>query len=225
MKIENTKKILIEIRKGIILGLLLTSLYGIGAYVYKNQNKNKSEAKTEIKNNLEDNEKKIEKDANMQNPKNKIYEKINGYEYKRSENENPTFVRRNLGYEKRFSKTSKLEELENGLKEEYCNAVREIEKVDQKIVPGTNIPFKEATYMQVHDAYKEYLQKIAQIRDIFIYRTLYDVELVDRAPEEADQIFENNIKCKYNDTKWNIENSNYMVSDFYNSEIGNYYSE
>ena len=199
---------LTEIRKGIVIGFLLTSFYGIGIYIYKN----KIRAKIEVK----------DKEGNEKNTEHII---INGYEYKSSENENPTFKKRNLGYEKRFSKTPTLEELENGLKEEYCNAVREIEKVDQKIVPGTNIPFKEATYMQVHDAYKEYLQKIAQIRDIFIYRTLYDVELVDRAPEEADQIFENNIKCKYNDTKWNIENSNYMVSDFYNSEIGNYYSE
>ena len=33
---------LIELRKGIVIGLLLTSLYGIGTYVYKSQNKNKS---------------------------------------------------------------------------------------------------------------------------------------------------------------------------------------
>ena len=55
MKIENTKKILIEIQKGIIIGLLLISFYGIGVYVYKNKNKNKVE--TKIKNNLESNEK------------------------------------------------------------------------------------------------------------------------------------------------------------------------
>ena len=196
MQTRNTKKKLNEIKKGIAIGLLLTSFYaslcGVKEYIYNLKTK---------------------------------FEEINGYKYKWSENKKSTFVKRNLGYEKRFSKTTSPEELENGLRKEYCNAVKEIKKVDRKIVPGTNIPFKKATYRQVDDAYKEYLQKIAQIRDIFIYRTLYDVELVDRAPEEADQIFENNIKCKYNDTKWNIENSNYMVSDFYNSEIGNYYSE
>ena len=40
-------KILGEIKKGIIIGLLLISFYGIGVYVYKN--KNKVETKIEIK--------------------------------------------------------------------------------------------------------------------------------------------------------------------------------
>ena len=221
MKIDSIKKILIEIIKGVILGLLLIGFYSIEAYVYKNQNQNKLETKTKIKNNLENNKKKLEKNANMQNLKNKTYERINGYEYKRSENENPTFSKRSLGYEKRFSKTASPEELENGLKAEYCNAVKEIEKVDQKIVPGTNIPFKEATYMQVHDAYKEYLQKIAQIRDIiFITRVDIDIDV-----EKTTQIFENHIKCKYNDTRWNTENSYYTVFDFYNKEVNDYYYE
>ena len=40
-------KILSEIKKGTIIGLLLISFYGIGVYVYKN--KNKVETKIEIK--------------------------------------------------------------------------------------------------------------------------------------------------------------------------------
>ena len=75
--------------------------------------------------------------------------------------------------------------------------------------------------MQVHDAYKEYLQKIAQIRDIiFITRVDIDIDV-----EKTTQIFENHIKCKYNDTRWNTENSYYTVFDFYNKEVNDYYYE
>lgn len=122
MQTRNTKKELNEIKKGIVLGLLLTSFYGIGAYIYK----------TKIR---------IDKDLVKRFSKKK-YKKINGRIYKWSEDQKSTFRIRNLGYEKRFSKTANLKELENGLKEEYCNAVKEIKKVDQKIVPGTNIPLK-----------------------------------------------------------------------------------
>ena len=212
MRIKNTRKVLTEIKKGIVIGFLLTSFYGIWVYIYKNQNKNKPKAKIETKNSPQDNKKNLEK--------NKTYKKINGYEYKWSENENPKFLIRSLGYEKRFSRTPKLEELEIGLKDEYCNAVREIEKVDRGIVPGTNIPFKEATYMQVNDAYKEYLQKIAQIRQILFDTTNY--------PEKHEKrliAFEEHIKCKYNNTKWNMDNSYYYTLLFYNSEINDYYSK
>ena len=156
MQTRNTKKKLNEIKKGIVLGLLLTSFYGIGAYIYK----------TKIR---------IDKDL-----------------------------------VKRFSKTASLKELENGLKEEYCNAVKEIKKVDKEIVPGTNIPFKEATYIQVHDAYKEYLQKIVQIRQIFFNKI-------------GGSKFENHIKCKYEDTKWNMDNYKYNSPDFKSEEIYNYF--
>ena len=104
MRIKNTKKVLTEIKKGIVIGFLLTSFYGIWVYIYKNQNKNKPKAKIETKNSPQDNKKNLEK--------NKTYKKINGYEYKWSENENPKFLIRSLGYEKRFSRTPKLEELE-----------------------------------------------------------------------------------------------------------------
>lgn len=207
MKVENTKKVIIEIKKGISIGLLLISIYGIWTYIYKTQNKN----------NIVIIEKKLEKNTDVQNEKNKKHEVIKGYEYKWTENEIPEFVKRNLGYEKKFLKTVSLEELEKGLKDEYCDAVREIEKVDQKIVPGTNISFKEATYIQVNDAYKEYLQRIAQIREIYILRT---------GEYRGDEIFESNIKCKYKDTKWNIDNLEYFVGDFMtNSGLSDYYDK
>ena len=208
---------LTEIRKGIVIGFLLTSFYGIGIYIYKN----KIRAKIEVKD-KEDNEKNTEHII------------INGYEYKSSENENPKFKKRNLGYEKRFSKTPTLEELENGLKEEYCNAVREIEKVDQGIVPGTNIPFKEATYIQVNDAYKKYLQKIAQIRQIFFYTAPFtispneeeyeikDINLRLKYLKKRSEVFEDHIKCKYKDTKWNMDNMKYQLK-FDNFESFHYY--
>ena len=191
MKIENTKKILIEIQKGIIIGLLLISFYCIGVYIDKNKNKNKVE--TKIKNNLESNK------------------EINGYEYRRRD---VMFLKRDLGYEKMFSKTVSQEELDNRLKDIYCNAVKEIKKVDRKIVPGTNIPFEEATYTQVDDAYKEYLQEIAQIRQIYFMQQLND-----------NTTFEQRIGCQYKDTKWNMDNNRYSPSIFYSLEIEDYYRE
>ena len=48
---------LTEIRKGVIIGFLLTILYGIIIYIYENQNKNNVEIKTEEKESLQNNEK------------------------------------------------------------------------------------------------------------------------------------------------------------------------
>ena len=107
------------------------------------------------------------------------------------------------------------EEIDDELKTEYCNAVEEIKKVDQKIVPGTSIPFKKATYMQVDDAYKEYLQQIAQIRQI--------VSNISPDNLDKDIYFENRIKCEYKGTYWNNDNSKYLVRDFYSKEINEYY--
>ena len=211
-------KILSEIKKGTIIGLLLISFYGIGVYVYKN--KNKVETKIQIKNrkNNETSKENAEKDIdtqNLQNENNKIingYRHKNGYVYKWSENEKSAFVKRSLGYEKRFSKTTSQKELDNGLKEEYCNAVKEIKKVDRKIVPGTNIPFEEATHTQVDDAYKEYLQEIAQIRQIYFIQQLNN-----------NTNFEQRIGCQYKDTKWNMDNYRYSPSIFDSSKIYDYF--
>ena len=208
-------KILSEIKKGTIIGLLLISFYGIGVYVYKN--KNKVETKMEIKDreNNETNKENTLKDIDAQNKNDKIingYRHKNGYVYKWSDNEKSAFVKRSLGYEKRFSKTAGQEELENGLKKEYCDAIKEIEKVDQKTVLGTDIPFRKATYTQVDDAYKEYLQKISQIRQV-----------VRAILPDNKEAFEYHIKCRYKGTNWNNKNSEYSVASFYSAEVNDYY--
>ena len=208
-------KILSEIKKGTIIGLLLISFYGIGVYVYKN--KNKVETKTEIKDreNNEINKEDTVKDIDAKNKNDKIingYRHKNGYVYKWSDNEKSAFVKRSLGYEKRLSKTAGQEELENGLKKEYCDAIKEIEKVDQKTVPGTDIPFRKATYTQVDDAYKEYLQKISQIRQV-----------VRAILPDNKEAFEYHIKCRYKGTNWNNKNSEYSVASFYSAEVNDYY--
>ena len=215
---------LTEIRKGVIIGFLLTILYGVIIYIYENQNKNYAEIKTEGKECLQNNEKssynKNKESAtvtiNIENQKNGKYYIYNGYEYKKtSKNEKSTFIKRNLGYEKKILKTTTQEEIDNELKTKYCNAVEEIKKVDRKIGPGTSIPFKKATYMQVDDAYKEYLQKIAQIRQI--------VSNISPDNLDKDIYFENRIKCEYKGTYWNNDNSKYLVRDFYSKEINEYY--
>ena len=208
-------KILSEIKKGTIIGLLLISFYGIGVYVYKN--KNKVETKIEIKDreNNEISKEDTVKDIDEKNKNDKIingYRHKNGYVYKWSDNEKSAFVKRSLGYEKRFSKTASQEELDNGLKSEYCDAIKEIEKVDQKTVPGTDIPFRKATYTQVDDAYKEYLQKISQIRQV-----------VRAILPDNKEAFEYHIKCRYKGTNWNNKNSEYSVASFYSAEVNDYY--
>jgi len=66
------RKILSEIKKGTIIGLLLISFYGIGVYIYKN--KNKVETKTEIKDreNNEINKEDTVKDIDEKNKNDKI---------------------------------------------------------------------------------------------------------------------------------------------------------
>ena len=210
---------LVEIKKGVIIGFLLTVSYGTVIYIYKNQNKNNVETKIEKKESLQNNEKAKENvtgTLDIEEQKNEKYEIRNGYEYKKMpENEKSTFIKRNLGYEKKFLKTTTQEEIDNELKTKYCDAVEEIKKVDQKIVPGTSIPFKKATYMQVDDAYKEYLQKIAQIRQI--------VSNISPDNLDKDMYFETRIKCEYKGTYWNNDNSKYLVRDFYSKEINEYY--
>ena len=204
MGIGNTRNKVSEVKKGIVFGILLTSFYSVGTYIYK----------TKIRiDDLKKNEKILDKDLIKQIYPKK-YKKVNGHIYKWSEDQKSTFRIRNLGYEKRFSKTASLKELENELKDEYCTAVKEIKKVDEEIVPGTNIPFKEATYTQVDDAYKEYLQKIAQIRQIFF--KIMPNNLTD---------FEKHIKCEYKSSRWNFENTLYLTKLFFSKEIDDYYSK
>ena len=202
---------LTEIRKGVIIGFLLTILYGIIIYIYENQNKNNVEIKTEEKESLQNNEKSSDNKnkesatvtINIENQKNGKYDIYNGYEYKKSsKNEKSTFIKRNLGYEKKFSKTTTQEEIDNELKTKYCDAITEIKKVDKGIMSGTNIPFTQVSYMQVDDAYKEYLQKIAQIK-----------QAISLTIENKD--IERETGCYYEPTRWDrVNNLNYMLKNF-----------
>ena len=137
------------------------------------------------------------------------YEVIAGYRYLKSNNKKSTFFRRSLGYEKGMIGVN-IQASYKRLKSEYCNAINEIVKVDKEIVPGTNKPFTQATYIEVDDAYKEYLQQIAQIRQVVILAV----------PNED---MENEAGCHYKGTYWNNANSQYKAKQFYNSEIDRYY--
>ena len=193
---------LTEIKKGIVIGLLLTSFYGIGVYTYKSKNKNEMITKIQKINNTE----KQNEENTREN-----YE-VYGYEYKNKGDVESKFLKRNLGYEKKIREAVNKEEVYNELKLEYCAAITEIKKVDKGIMSGTNIPFTQVSYMQVEDAYKEYLQKIAQIK-----------QAISLTIENKDIYFENRIKCEYKGTYWNNDNSKYLVRDFYSKEINEYY--
>ena len=187
MRSGNIEKILTEVKKGIVIGLLLTGLYGVGAYIYKSQTKNAAESKNEIKDNDKNNG---DTEAG--------YESY-GYRYKNEGDKESKFLKRNLGYEKKITEALNKEEAYDKLKSEYCAAVAEIKKVDKKIMPGTNIPFTQAAYTQIKDAYEEYLQKIAQIR---------------QATKENIDI-ESETKCYYEPTRWDkVNNLNYRLKDY-----------
>ena len=187
MRNENIEKILTEVKKGIVIGLLLTGFYGVGAYIYKSQTKNAAESKNEIK------------DNDKNNGDTEAGYEIYGYRYKNEGDKESKVLKRNLGYEKRIAEAVNKEEVYNKLKSEYCAAVAEIKKVDKKIMPGTNIPFVQAAYIQVKNSYEEYLQKIAQIR---------------QATKENIDI-ESETKCYYEPTRWDkVNNLNYRLKDY-----------
>ena len=139
------------------------------------------------------------------------HETINGYTYLKDNGKESTFSRRSLGYEQTLIGVEDQYQPYMDIKSEYCNAVNEIEKVDKGIVPGTDIPFRQATYTEVDDAYREYLQKIAQIRQVVILAI-------------ANEDMENEAGCYYKGTHWNNANSQYKAKQFYNDEIDNYYN-
>mgnify|MGYP000959400753 CR=1 FL=1 len=172
MKNGNIEKMLIEVRKGIVIGLLLTGFYGVGAYIYKSQTKNAAESKNEIK------------DNDKNNGDTEAGYEIYGYRYKNEGDKESKVLKRNLGYEKRIAEAVNKEEVHSKLKSEYCAAIAEIKKVDKKIMPGTNIPFVQAAYTQVKDSYEEYLQKIAQIRQAT--KENIDIEIGKEYEEEFD---------------------------------------
>ena len=142
---------------------------------------------------------------NNNNTENDIeYEVKSGYKYKKSNGESSTFTPRNLGYAESLLNNQVSYD---SLREEYCRTVNEIVKVDNGIMPGTTKPFEEVTYTQVDDAYREHLQKIAQIRQVF--DTIYG----------NDNALENGAGCHYTGTHWNNANSQYKAKQFYSDEI------
>ena len=152
-----------------------------------------------------------ENNENTTPPVDTNHETINGYTYLKDDGKNSTFSKRSLGYEQTLIGVEDQYQPYMDIKSEYCNAVNEIEKVDKGIVPGTNAPFSQATYTQVDDAYREYLQQIAQIRQVVILAI-------------ANEDMENEVGCYYKGTHWNNANSQYKAKQFYNDEIDNYYN-
>ena len=137
----------------------------------------------------------------------------NGYTYLKDDGKGSTFSKRDLGYEEGMMGVSDNSSAYENIKTEYCNAVNEIVKVDDGIVPGTNTPFRQATYTEVDDAYKEYLQKIAQMRQV--------VFLLNN---RNDSVLEPESGCFYKGTRWNTANSKYKAREFERDEIVNYYN-
>lgn len=156
---------------------------------------------------------KIKSLEQLENPKNKLenisqdFEIKNGYKYKKSNGENSAFTPRNLGYAESLLNNQVSYD---SLRKEYCRTINEITKVDNGIMPGTTKPFEEVTYTQVDDAYREHLQKIAQIRQVF--DTIYG----------NDNDLENGTGCHYTGTHWNNANSQYKAKQFYNRSIIKY---
>ena len=189
MRSGNIEKILIEVKKGIVIGLLLIGFYGVGAYIYKSQIRNEAESEIKIK---DDGKNKGNIEANYE---------IYGYRYKNEGNKESKVLKRNLGYEKRIAEAANKEEVHNKLKLEYCASIAEIKKVDKKIMPGTNISFTQAAYTQVKDAYEGYLQKIAQIKQAVLTMENKDIE--------------SETGCYYEPTRWDkVNNLNYRLKDF-----------
>ena len=141
------------------------------------------------------------------------HETRNGYTYLKNDGKGSTFSKRDLGYEEGMIGVSDNSSAYENIKTEYCNAVNEIVKVDDGIVPGTNTPFRQATYTEVDDAYKEYLQKIAQMRQV--------VFLLNN---RNDSVLEPESGCFYKGTRWNTANSKYKAREFERDEIVNYYN-
>ena len=154
-----------------------------------------------------------ENNENTTPPVDTNHETINGYTYLKDDGKASTFLSRDLGYEEGMMGVSDNSSAYENIKAKYCNAVNEIVKVDEGIVPGTNTPFTQATYIEVDDAYKEYLQEIAQMRQV--------VFLLNNG---NDSVIEPESGCFYKGTRWNTENSKYKAKQFERDEIVNYYN-
>lgn len=200
---------------GIIMGLIviLNIFEWINFTIYK-KDMILSEKANKIKENIvvvKNENEEIENKNISQNNISNDYEIIAGYKYKKNNGNISKFSKRSLGYEQNLIGVENQYQAYADIKIEYCRAVNEIIKVDKNIVPGTNKPFTEATYVEVDDAYKEYLQKIAQIRQVVILAII-------------NEDMENEVGCYYKGTHWNNANSQYKAKQFYSDEIDNYYN-
>ncbi len=200
---------------GIIMGLIviLNIFEWINFTIYK-KDMILSEKANKIKENIvvvKNENEEIENKNISQNNISNDYEIIAGYKYKKNNGNISKFSKRSLGYEQNLIGVENQYQAYADIKIEYCRAVNEIIKVDKNIVPGTNKPFTEATYIEVDDAYKEYLQKIAQIRQVVILAII-------------NEDMENEVGCYYKGTLWNNANSQYKAKQFYSDEIDNYYN-
>ena len=192
---------------GIIMGLIVMfNALAWGNFVKDNKKNSKINSKKFKEKNNEFST-SINNSTESNNIDDNNYEIKAGYRYKKSNGNGSTFTSRNLGYAEKLLNDSTLYD---SLKSEYCAIVNEIVKVDNGIMPGTDIPFEKVTYTQVDDAYKEHLQQIAQIRQVF--DTIYG----------NDNDLENGTGCHYTGTHWNNTNSQYKAKQFYNRSIIKY---
>ena len=192
---------------GIIMGLIVMfNALAWGNFVKDNKKNSKINSKKFKEKNNEFST-SINNSTESNNIDDNNYEIKAGYRYKKSNGNGSTFTSRNLGYAEKLLNDSTLYD---SLKSEYCAIVNEIVKVDNGIMPGTDIPFEKVTYTQVDDAYKEHLQQIAQIRQVF--DTIYG----------NDNDLENGVGCHYTGTHWNNANSQYKAKQFYSSSVTKY---
>ena len=205
----------------IVIGVILFIIMAVMIFLtaknllpnYSNNNRS-SERTTRDANNFSD-EPDTTPETTYKNtqPVDPDHETRNGYTYLKDDGKGSTFSKRDLGYEEGMIGVSDNSSAYENIKTEYCNAVNEIVKVDEGIVPGTNTPFRQATYTEVDDAYKEYLQKIAQMRQV--------VFLLSNG---NDSVIEPESGCFYKGTRWNTANSKYKAREFERKEIDDYYN-
>ena len=209
----------------IVIGVILFIIMAVMIFLtaknllpnYSNNNRS-SERTTRDANNFSDGTGSTsgttyENNSNNIQPVDPDHETRNGYTYLKDDGKGSTFSKRDLGYEEGMMGVSDNSSAYENIKTEYCNAVNEIVKVDDGIVPGTNTPFRQATYTEVDDAYKEYLQKIAQMRQV--------VFLLNN---RNDSVIEPESGCFYKGTRWNTANSKYKAREFERKEIDDYYN-
>ena len=134
MRNENIEKILTEVKKGIVIGLLLTGFYGVGAYIYKSQTKNAAESKNEIK------------DNDKNNGDTEAGYEIYGYRYKNEGDKESKVLKRNLGYEKRIAEAVNKEEATyTQVQDSYEEYLQKIAQIKQAVLTMENKDIESET--------------------------------------------------------------------------------